>query len=239
MGRSGGPLLSLALVLAVACGFGSTADYGQSRTAQQIVDDASKSTGAATSFHIATEVTTKTGPGNADFDVEGSNLSGKLNAQGMNLRIVHVNDKTFVYGSDLAVAIAQINPQASAAVKARAADKWVLMPPDFWSSTGLSGAIDMASLTTCLRTEAGLSKKGTSTVSGQNVVEVDDQLSGKMFVQTAAPHYFVRVDLEGVDSCITDQSVTHEKIDLTKVGQKITVSPPSDYVDLNALANGG
>jgi hypothetical protein len=228
-----------ALMVAVAaCGVGPAASYDQSHTAQQIVSDASASTGKVTSFHVTMDVTTKDGPANADLDVEGPNIGGKVAAQGAAVRIIHVNDKTFVYGSDLAASLAATNPQAAATVTAKAADKWVLMPPEFWSSSSLGDIINLPQLATCLKTEAGLTKKGTSTMSGQQVVEVDNQLAGRMFVQTAAPHYYVRVALQGVDTCISDTSVTQETMNFTKLGQKLNVTAPSDYVDLSTLANG-
>jgi len=226
------------MVLAAACGIGGSASYEQSHTAQQIVADASRSTGSATSFHMAVEVTTAEGPAGADFDVEGANVKGKLHSQGVTVRIVHVDPQTFVYGADLAELLAPTSPQASAIVKAKAADRWVLMPSSFWSSTNIPDIIDLKTISNCLKTAAGLSKKGTSTVSGQQVVEIDDQLLGKMYVQAAAPHYFLRVDLQGVDTCVTDQSVTHERFDLTNVGKKVGITAPSDYVDLRTLAGG-
>jgi hypothetical protein len=224
------------LALTTACGLGASADYSQTHTAQQIVSDASKSTGAATSFHVTIDATTKDGQATADIDVEGSNVSGKIVGQGMGVRIIHVDSQTFVYGADLAAILESSNPQAAAIVKAKASDKWVLMPADFWSSTGIDAITKLGKIADCLKTEQGLTKKGTSTISGQQVVEVDDQLASSLFVSTAAPHYFLRLALTGVDTCITDSSVTKETIDLSKVGQKLNIAVPTGYVDLKTLA---
>jgi hypothetical protein len=129
-------------------------------------------------------------------------------------------------------------PQAAAVVKARASDKWVLMPADFWSST-FSDLVDVQKMATCLKDASGLKKKGTSTISGHQVVEVDDQLASQIFIQTAAPHYIARVVFEGVDTCVTDTTASSQTIDLTNVGQSVNIAPPSGYVDLATLAAGG
>jgi hypothetical protein len=237
--RAFGAAMSVTVMaLTAGCGLGASPDYSQTHSAQQIVLDASKSTGSATSFHITIDATTKDGKGNADVDVEGSNVSGKIVGQGIGVRIIHVDGQTFVYGSDLAAILEVSNAQAAATVKAKASDKWVLMPADFWSSTGIDEITQMQKIADCIKTEQGLTKKGTSIISGQQVVEVDDQLASSIYVATAAPHYLVRLALTGVDTCVTDASVAQETIDLSKVGQKLNIAVPTGYVDLKTLAGG-
>src|SRR5205823_7087903 len=138
---------------------------------------ATKSTGAATSFHITIDATTKDGQANADVDVDGSNVSGKIVGEGVSVRTIHVDGQTFVYGSDLAAILEASDPQAAAIVKGKASDKWVLMPAAFWSSTGIDAITHLGKITDCFKTEQGLAKKGTSSISGHQVVEIDDQLA--------------------------------------------------------------
>ena len=236
MGRVCVPVL--ALILGLACGSASTASYEQSHSAKQVVADASNSTGSATSFHLAVDVTTQQGLAHAEFDVEGSNVNGTVSYQGTHLRIMHVDGRSFVYGSDLADFLATSNAQASATVKEKAADKWVLMPEEFWTSTGITELTDIRKMSDCLQSASGLTKKGTSNVSGKRVVEVDDELTSQMYVDTASPHYFVRVALAGKDTCVTGPGVTQETIDLTKLGAKLNIAVPAGYVDLQSLATG-
>jgi len=228
----------MVMALTAACGLFGSADYSQTHSAKQIVSDASKSTGAATSFHILIDATTKDGQANADVDVQGADVSGKIVGAGVSIRIVHVGGQTFVYGSDLAAILEVSDKQAAAIVKGKASDKWVLMPAEFWTSTGIDAITHLGKITDCFKTEQGLTKKGTSNISGHEVVEVDDQLASSFFVATAAPHYFVRLTLTGVDTCITDPSITNETIDLSKVGQKLNIVVPAGYVDLKTLAGG-
>jgi hypothetical protein len=226
------------MVLCVACGSSAAASYDQTHSAKQIVSDASKSTGSATSFHLAVAVTTQNGEANADFDVEGTNVNGRVIFQGTLVRVMHVDGRTFVYGADLAQLLATSNAQAASIVRAKAVDKWVLMPEEFWSSTGVSELTDMRKLGDCLEAAAGLAKKGTSTVSGKTAIEVDDQLTSKIYVDVASPHYFLRVMLSGTDTCVTGSSVSNETLDLSKIGQKLDIAVPNGYVDLQTLASG-
>ena len=231
--------LSAAVVaLCVACGSSATAAYEQTHSATQIVSDAGKSTGSATSFHLAVAVTTQAGQANADFDVEGKNVSGKVTYQSTLVRVMHVDGRTFVYGADMAQLLEKTNAQAAALVRAKAADKWVLMPEEFWSSTGIDELTDLRKMADCLQAASGLKKKGTSTVSGKRAVEVDDQLTSQIYVDTASPHYFLRVVLAGSDTCVTGSAVSNETLDLSKVGQKMNISVPNGYVDLQTLATG-
>ena len=223
-------------VLVAACGSTAAASYEQTHTAQQIVTDASKSTASANSFHINVDADTSQGRVTADLDVEGSNLKGTVTGEGMRVRIVHIDGKTYVFGADLAAFLETTNPQAAAIVNAKAASKWVLMPADFWDSTDLTAITDMHKLTDCLQASSGLSKKGTSNVLAVRVVEVDTQSAGKLFVATSGPHYFTRIALQGGDKCITDSNASSETIDLTKVGTKLGITAPSDSVDLQTLA---
>lgn len=239
MSRTGAVCFGAVVTLLIgACG-ASSQSYEQSHSAKQIVGDASQSTGSVPSFHVSLDVTTQQGLANADFDVEGSNLSGKVAYQSTTVRIMHVNGKTFVYGADLAALMAASNAQGADVVKAKASDKWVLMPEEFFASTGLKDATDLQKVSNCLKAAAGLSKKGTSNISGRQVVEIDDQLLSRMFVQTAAPHYFLRISLAGGDNCVTGPGVSQETMNLSQLGQAPHITEPAGYVDLQTLASGG
>ena len=223
----------LAVALAGACGLTSPG-YEQSHTATQILADASVSTGASRSFHVTVDETTPAGPATADLDVENSNFSGKIAFQGITARIMQVGGQAFIYGSDLAAVLAPINPQAAAAVSAKASDKWVLVPSDLWGSS-FSQLFDVQKLSSCLKAAPGVVKKGTSAVSGQQVVEIDDQTGSQIFVQSDAPHRFVRVVLSGVDSCATDSTAAGQTIVLSRYDARFHITAPSGYVDLKTL----
>ncbi len=96
----------------------------------------------------------------------------------------------------------------------------------------------MRKMADCLQAASGLKKKGTSTVSGKRAVEVDDQLTSQIYVDTASPHYLLRVALSGTDTCVTGSAVSNETLDLSKLGQKLDIAVPAGYVDAQTLATG-
>lgn len=234
--RAPGALAACALVVLAGAACGSApASYTDSHSAAQILTDASTSTAAVSSYHIKIEETTESGDAMMDVDVEGTNISGKLTAEGIAARITHVGDQTFVYGADLAAILGKTNPQAGAVVTAKAADKWVLMPSNFWDSS-FTDVLDVKKMSTCLSTVAGAVKKGTSTVSGVSAIEIDDQLLSQIDVQTASPHYYVHMVFTGVETCLTDSTARGQTIDLSSFGKKFGITAPAGYVDLTTLA---
>ena len=222
--------------LATACGStSSTPSYADTHTAQQIIGDASASTGAATTFHLSIDATTPQGEATADFDIQGTNVSGKLTAQGLTIRITHVGSETFVYGADLAAILQSSNAQAAAKIKAKASDKWILMPADFWPSTGIDALTAFQKMTSCFTTAAGLVKKGTIPVSGRTAILIEDTAFSRLYVDPEPPHYFMRIDVNSSEKCLTDTSVSAETTVLTKVGSDLQVSAPSGFVSLASV----
>ncbi len=231
-------LLALAVLPASACAVGGSAGYEETRSAAQILGDANSATASSGSFHIHIDETAPTGPATADMDVESSNVDGKITSNEITARIEHVGDQTFIYGSDLAGILQTVNPEEAAVVKAMASEKWVLVPSELWSSS-FSDLVDVRKMSACLTSAPGAVKKGTSVISGQAVVEIDDQARSKIYVQTAAPHHFVRLIFSDSDSCATDSTAKGQTIDLSKFGANFGIAVPAGYVDLTALASGG
>lgn len=227
------------VVAVVACASsGSTAAYEQGRSPTQILSDADLATISTHSFHLSIEETAESGPVSADVDIEDGNAAGKILAGGIRMRITHVKDQTFIYGSDLAQILYKTNNHAADAVNSRAADKWVLVPNDIWSS-GFSKALDVAKMSSCLKGLHGVVKKGTTAISGQQAVELDDEARARMFVQTAAPHHYVRVVFPGPDNCAPDSTAKSQTIDMSQFGAKFHIAAPAGYADLATLAAGG
>ncbi len=226
------------LVLVVACGSGATASYEQSHTPAQILSDADLATISSHSYHVSITETASTGPASAEMDVENGNASGKIISNGIRVRITHVNEQTFIYGSDLAQILYATNPRVADVVNAKAPDKWVLVPREIWTS-GFSKVLDLGKMSSCLKGLSGVVKKGTSTVSGQGVVELDDPARSKIYVQTAAPHHYVRVVFPTSHGCATDSTARSQMIDLSQFEASFQIAAPAGYADLTALAAAG
>src|SRR5207247_6396158 len=163
--RIGGVRPAVLVVLVVACGSGATASYEQSTTAAQILSDSDLATISSRSYHVSITETAATGPASAEMDVENGNASGKIISNVIRVRITHVDEQTFIYGSDLAQILYATNPRVADTVNTKAPDRWVLVPPDIWSS-GFSKVLDLRKMSSCLKGLSGVVKKGTSNISG-------------------------------------------------------------------------
>lgn len=231
-------LLALAVLSGAGCGTAGPVGYEQGHSAVEILRDADSATGSTRSFHLHIDETAPTGPATAEMDVESSNVDGKITSNEITARIAHVGDQTFIYGGDLVAILETANPQEAAAVKAIASEKWVLVPSEIWSSS-FSDLVDVQKMSACLTSAPGVVKKGTSLISGQRVVEIDDQAGSKIYVQTAAPHHFVRLVFTDSEPCATDPTAKGQTIELSKFDSKFGIAVPAGYVDLTTLAPGG
>lgn len=226
-------------VLVLACGpGGSTASYEQSRSVRQILSDADLATMSSHSFHLSVNETAESGPVSAEMDMENGNANGKVIANGIRVRIQHIAEQTFIFGSDLVQILQTTNARSAAAVSAKASDRWVLVPNDIWTS-GFGKAFDVSKMSSCLKGLTTAAKKGTTAISGEAAVELDGQAGTRIYVQTRAPHHFVRVVFPSPDRCATDPTAKSQTIDLSGYGTNFRIAPPSGYADLAALAAAG
>ena len=228
----------LAVALITACGSGGSASYEQTHSASQILADADLATRSTASYHVSISANAESGYAIAEMDIEDTNAAGTLTSNGIVLRMIHVKDQTFMFGAGLGDVIQPSNPQLAAAVRAKAAGKWVLVPSDIWTAA-FRKLLDLRTMSSCLKGAEGMAKKGTATASGQSVVRLDDKAGSQVYVQTSAPHHFVHLVLSASESCSTDSTAKGETIDLLKFGTRFQITAPSGYIDLATLAAGG
>lgn len=233
--RGIGPRL-VVIALVAACGpVGGSASYEQSRTATQILGDADLAMISSRSYHVSIDETAEVGRASADVDVEGANVSGTIIESGIRARIVHVSDQTFIYGSDLAQALYITDPRTADKVNTQAHDKWVLVPPETWK-TGFGPAIDLRGMSSCVKRLSGVVKKQTTSISGQAAVKLQDPARAEIYVETAAPHHYVRLWFPTAHGCATDATARSQLISLTRYGARFNITAPTGYVGLKALA---
>jgi len=224
----------VAVALITACGSGGSASYEQTHSASQILADADLATISSRSYHVSIDETAESGPASAEVDVENGNVNGKIIESGIRTRIAHVNDQTFVYGSDLAQVLYLVNPRLGDVVNSRAHDTWVLVPPEMWK-TGFSTALDFRKMSSCLKRLSGVSKKGASTISGQEAVELDDPARSQFYIQIAAPHNYLRVVFRTSHGCATDATARSQMITWSQYGATFHITAPTGYADLKDL----
>jgi hypothetical protein len=224
-----------AVALVSACGVGSAPKtYDQSHSASEIVSDADASVAGAQSFHVTIDENAESGPLAAEVDTEASDSQGTVKTATVSVRLIHASGKTFIYGADVEKLVEPTNPKLAATIARDAADKWILVPSDIWDSS-FGKLLDIKNMTRCLKAANSVGKRGTSMVSGERVVEVDDQAGSKVYIQTAAPHHLVRAVIADGDTCTTDSTAKGQTIELSRYGSKFEIRGPADYVELAKL----
>jgi hypothetical protein len=242
-------LIAGLLLIVSACGGSAAASYDQSRSAQQIASDASAALKSAHSGHVVIQSTTQGSPVAADLDVENQNFSGKLSLGTGSFKMILVSGKAYIYGPDL-VSFAHItDSNIAAALSARVGNKWVLLPGDSAANQQSLGVFsDFSGFADCVNSGKGLTKKGTSTIGVDSVVEVDDSAGGKIFVLTSSPHYPRRFVWAAGAKCLgtgsggsggTSTTPTEPgTMEFTKMGAHFGITAPSDTVDLASIGLG-
>ena len=244
--RSG--LIAALLLIVSACGGTAAASYDQSRSAEQITSDASAALKSAHSGHVVIQSTTQGSAVAADIDVENQNFSGKVTVGTGSFKMMLVSGKAYIYGPDL-VNFAHISdPNIAAALTAKIGSKWVLLPGDSTANQqSLSVFTDFTAFADCLTAGKGLTKKGTTTISGDSVVEVDDSAGSKTFVLTASPHYPRRFAWTAGEQCAASAASGSSgsgtatepgSLEFTKMGAHFGITAPTDTVDLASIGLG-
>jgi hypothetical protein len=198
---------------------------------------------------------------------EAGNVSGSGMAGDATFDLVVFEGKTYIKGQAfwLRVLTNGSGPDASvqAVVQSKVGDHWVVGLDSVGDSTG-RGNLNPAVLADCLRVHGTLSKGGTQTIDGRKAVEVRDQgdspggRAGSRFIAVDSPHVLLRATHSGTASAGTspangrckagatpaptpsgspggtESSVT---TDYSDYGKSVTVTRPSDTVDLGSLFN--
>jgi hypothetical protein len=232
------PILCL---LAFACG-GPTvlASYEQSHSATQITSDASKSLKSVHSAHLTFQGTSAGSSVSADIDAEDKNFNGKISIQGGSFRMIVADSKVYINGPDLVAFMKITDPAVAAQVNALIGTKWVLLPSSLGVDASTMGSLsDFSGMADCITSDSKVTKKGTSTIGGDAVVEVDAASGLKVFVQIASPHYPRRIEFPaGSSSCNTAGSTTASdsgSIEFSKFGSHFGIKAPADFTDLTKL----
>lgn len=169
---------------------------------------------------------------------------GTISAQGVSIQLKFVSGKAYLKasGDDFAKLIG--NGQSEAAGKAIAAligDKWLAVPTDAASSdeAGNLGAFSQLGqkdslLEGILKPDGTVTVKGTDTINGTPVVLLDSsEGDGTLAIATMGEPYPVQIKGTGSSGDGSGQ------IDFTNWNAPVSVTAPTDVVDLSALASLG
>src|SRR5260370_6189523 len=215
-----------------ACGTAAAASYDQSRTGPQIVGDASSALRSIHSAHVAIQGNYQGSASEFDGDIENQNISGTITVgSGGKSRMVVVAGKFYLYGPDL-IAFSHVTDSS---ISAKVGETWIVMPDGLIADQkSLEAFGDFSGMADCIKSGVGYTKKGTSTISGRSVVEVQDAAGSQVFVQISAPHYPIRLVVDTSECSAGGQSLGGT-FDLTRIGDHFGIAPPANSTDLASV----
>jgi hypothetical protein len=231
-----GVLALVAVALAFACGTTPPASYADSRSASQIITDASSALKSVHSAHVTSQSNYQGSAAKFDGDVEDQKFNGTVTIGSNTMKMIVNSGKLYLYGPDL-IAFAHITDATAAA---RVGDKWILMPNGLIvDQQTLQTFGDFSGMADCVKSGAGFSKTGTATVGGVAAVEIHSAAGSQIFVQTSAPHYPIRVVYTSGDkSCSDPSQAQNGTIELSRLGDHFGITTPPNATDLASVGLG-
>jgi len=220
------PVAALVVAAVVsACGGGGSSDNGvASKSPSEIVSSATQAINNVHSVHVSGAVTSSGTPITLDLNlVSGKGATGSMSQSGLSFKIV--DSGQFVYINASKAFWEHIGGAAAAQLLN---GKWLKAPANTGNFASLSKLTDVHQLLNALlATHGSLSKGATSTVNGHKVVAVKDATNGgTLYVATTGKAYPVEVVKPGADA---------GKLSFDKFNESVTVSPPSDSIDISQL----
>jgi hypothetical protein len=206
-----------------ACGGGSSGNGVASKSADEIVNAASKAITHAKSVHVSGSIVTSGVPLTLDLNlVSGTGGSGQMSEGGLAFRIVDVGQNVYIQGSS-----AFWQHFGGAAAARLLQGKW-LKAPATGQFASIAELTNMQRLMGALLLRHGnLTKGPTSTVNGQKVIAVSAPAKGgTLYVATSGPAYPVEIKKSGAGG---------GQITFDRFNQPVSLTPPANAVPLSQL----
>jgi len=224
------PLLGLTLsaALLAGCGSSSPSDNGlASKTPEEIVDAAKAAAAGASTVHIAGSIVAQGKPISLNMElVSGKGATGQITLEGNAVDIVAVEHSVYIKGST-AFYTRIAGPAAAQLLQG----KWLKAPSAgsefaaFAQLTNLTTLID-----TSLSSHGTLAHAGTATIGGQPAVGVTDtSKGGTLYVASTGTAYPLEITKGGASS---------DKITFDRWNQPVTLTAPTNAININQLQAG-
>ncbi|MFK4065509.1 hypothetical protein [Streptomyces sp. NPDC029674] len=234
----------LSAALLASCGDGDDGGGGDSKpfagdSADQIAAKAVKATKGADSMRIKGDMRQGGKPVSLDIAVDqAKNCEGTIDTDGSEAEIRHTDGTLYMRGNEQYWKTALKNQPGSEKVLPKVAGKWVKMPADDASTTGMCDKQGLvASMDENKSERKGMKKGDTTTVDGKEAIALTKKGSGgemnTMYVATEGKPYILRVTTKGGD---TPNDATFGDYD-----KPVSPKAPAkgETVDLNKLAASG
>jgi hypothetical protein len=213
---------TLAAAGLAACG-GSSGNGVASKSADQIVSASNAAVQHATSVHVSGSLTTSGVPLSLDLTlVNGKGGQGQISEAGLSFRLIDVGQTVYIQGTQA------FWQHFGGATAAKLIDGRWLKAPAGGQFASLAVLTNMQKLMDALLLSHGnLTKGGTSTVNGQQVVSVTDKSKGgTLYVATSGPPYPVVLRRTGGGS---------GQIAFDKFNEPVTLTAPANAISLSSL----
>ncbi len=222
--RVGLALLALALA---GCGSSSSGNGVAAKTPAQILAAAKAAAARAASVHVAGSMSDEGKPVSLDMELEsGKGGKGTIALEGLSLRLIELNGTVFVNGGD-----AFYRHVAGAAAAQLLRGKWLKAPASSGNFSSLAALTDLSKLIGSTLTAHGvLARAVAATVNGQEAVGVtDSSRGGTLYVAATGAPYPLEIVKRGSGG---------GKIVFDRWNKAVTLSAPSDAVNINQLQSG-
>jgi hypothetical protein len=217
--------ISAAAALA-GCG-GSSSNGVESKSPKQIVAAAQKAAEGAKSVHVTGLVNSSGTKLALDLHlVQGTGAKGTISQGPLSFELVQVGGNVYIKGS-----AAFYEHFAGGEAARLLKGKWLKAPAGAAQFASLVSLANVHRLfTSALGPLATFSKGGTTTIKGQKVVSVkDDFKGGSLYVATTGKPYPVEIARSGSSG---------GKVDFEEWGAPVTISAPSNSIDITKLKAG-
>jgi hypothetical protein len=213
-------LIVLAFVVGVAV-TPSSASTEATKTARQVVADALKAAGAASSFHISRH--NSSGKAGVDISfVRGKGATGSDEANGAKFDVAVIGNTTYLRG-DSTFWRQSGAPRAEAQLLT---DKWLKGPADSARFRLLTHEFSENTFLHILSSHGALASQGATTYKGRSVVAIQDAAGNTLYVMASGTPYPVAIVGSG------------DTLTFDRWNQPVTLTAPKGALDLSRLGSG-
>ncbi len=217
----------VALVALAGCG-GSSGNGVASKSASDILAEAKKAAGSASSVHVAGTLASGGTPITLNMDIAaGAGGRGRLSENGLSFELIVIHNTVYIKGSP-----AFYRHFGGGAAAQLFQGKWLKAPvagtelASLASLTNLSKLLDQA-----LASTGTLSKGATKKIGEQQVIELTDSAkNGSLFVATTGKPYPIQIAKNGSES---------GRVTFSRWNEPVSLVAPSNAIDLTQLEHSG
>jgi hypothetical protein len=224
-----GPLLGLLLASAAlaGCGSSSTGNGIASKSPEEIVAAAKRAADSAATVHVAGTIVSEGKPLTIDVELlAGKGGRGRITLEGVSIDLIRVGGAVYINGSQ-----AFYRRIAGAKAARLLQGKWLKAPEKSGNFASLASLTDLTKLIdTTLASHGKLARDGTKTVDGLKAIAVNDvSQGGTLYVAFNGSPYPVEIVKDGGGG-------GHILFD--RWNKPVTLTPPANAININALQNG-